>query len=299
MEFSLFPNLVGDIIMTEKKLLNLYMALGGKIGERIFYSVLRNSLVCVRKVFWDRSSEYKKIRERCKKRKIIFKLMKSSPTSISQLETPYLFICAGFGYIIKKDLLDSFNGRAYNIHPSLLPSYRGRHAIQWSIACGENILGCTVHRLCSQIDTGDIIYQKKIKISIEENLQDISQRLFSLGRELCKRLINDYYYGAIPKGRKQQESLYWRRRKPHDGGINWKDSAFKIINTVRAVNSSYPAFTKKKKGSRVIISKCVVSSTPGLVLRAYPKEKEYIVATSDGIVMIQTESRLKVGDRLI
>ncbi len=55
--------------------------------------------------------------------------------------------CSGYGKVIERGTLNSFPDRVFNAHPSLLPKYRGRHAIQWAIASGEKELGVTVHRM--------------------------------------------------------------------------------------------------------------------------------------------------------
>ena len=62
--------------------------------------------------------------------------------------------CSGYGGILGEELLRAFPGGCYNAHPSLLPKYRGRHAIQWAIASGERELGVSIHTMTPAIDRG-------------------------------------------------------------------------------------------------------------------------------------------------
>lgn len=69
-------------------------------------------------------------------------------------------LCSGYGQIVSNTTLESFTGGAFKAHPSLLPAYRGRHAIQWAIAEGEREFGVTIHRMTDIIETGEIMLSR-------------------------------------------------------------------------------------------------------------------------------------------
>ena len=76
------------------------------------------------------------------------------------------FIClAGFMKILSKNFIKRFKGKIINIHPSLLPKYKGLNTHERVINNNENISGCSVHYVAAKLDSGKIIMQKKIKIS--------------------------------------------------------------------------------------------------------------------------------------
>ena len=81
------------------------------------------------------------------------------------------FIClAGFMKILSKDFIKKFDGKIINIHPSLLPKYKGLHTHERAIKNKDKFAGCTVHYVTAKLDSGKIIMQKKVKIIAKDNL---------------------------------------------------------------------------------------------------------------------------------
>ena len=88
------------------------------------------------------------------------------------------FIClAGFMKILSSDFIKKFKGKIINIHPSLLPKYKGLNTHSRVIKNKENYTGCTVHFVNSKLDSGKIILQKKIKIKKNENAKNLAKRV--------------------------------------------------------------------------------------------------------------------------
>ena len=91
------------------------------------------------------------------------------------------FIClAGFMKILSKNFIKNFSGKIINIHPSLLPKYKGLNTHARAIKNKEKFSGCTVHFVSSKLDSGKIIMQKKVKISNNDSS-------FSLKRKILKK----------------------------------------------------------------------------------------------------------------
>src|SRR5215475_3274257 len=104
----------------------------------------------------------------------------------AQLESiqPQAIVVVGYGRIIPQWMIDLPPLGNINLHASLLPKYRGAAPIQWAIASGETVTGVTTMRLDQGLDTGDILLQKELGISVEDTAETLSPRLASIGSEL-------------------------------------------------------------------------------------------------------------------
>ena len=97
---------------------------------------------------------------------------------------------SGYGEIVKAPVLSRYARGAFNAHPSLLPSYRGRHAvIQWAIDEGERVLGVTIHRMSSVVDQGDLIMMRSCRFGPELCYSEISETLSRIASEMLVELI--------------------------------------------------------------------------------------------------------------
>ena len=102
------------------------------------------------------------------------------------------FIClAGFMKILSKKFIKNFNGKIINIHPSLLPKYKGLNTHEKVIKNKEKYTGCTVHYVNNKLDSGKIILQKKVKIFKNDNPKSIKRRVLNEEHQT--------YYKAILK----------------------------------------------------------------------------------------------------
>ena len=88
-----------------------------------------------------------------------------------------LICLAGFMKILSKNFIKKFNGKILNIHPSLLPKYKGLNTHERVILNNEKYSGCTVHIVNERLDSGKIILQKKVKISKKDNSETLSKKI--------------------------------------------------------------------------------------------------------------------------
>ena len=88
-----------------------------------------------------------------------------------------LICLAGFMKILSINFISNFEGKIINIHPSLLPKYKGLNTHARAIANNEKFSGCTVHYVNSKIDSGRIILQKKVKIYKNDNPKSLAKRI--------------------------------------------------------------------------------------------------------------------------
>jgi phosphoribosylglycinamide formyltransferase 1 len=88
------------------------------------------------------------------------------------------FVClAGFMKILSKDFITKFEGQIINIHPSLLPKYKGLNTHLRAINNKDKFAGCTVHHVTDKLDSGKIILQKKVKISSKDNPTSLAKKV--------------------------------------------------------------------------------------------------------------------------
>ena len=105
-----------------------------------------------------------------------------------------LICLAGFMKILSKSFIQRFNGKILNIHPSLLPKYKGLDTHARALKNNDKYSGCTVHLVNSKLDSGKIILQKKVKIYKNDNVETLSKRVlkqeYKLYPAAIKKLFN-------------------------------------------------------------------------------------------------------------
>ncbi|MDQ3896549.1 MAG: phosphoribosylglycinamide formyltransferase [Actinomycetota bacterium] len=94
-------------------------------------------------------------------------------------------VMAGFMTILDKPIFDAFDGRVLNTHPSLLPAFRGAHAVDDALAAGVKVTGCTVHVATLEVDSGPILAQEAVPVldgdtpeTLHERIKEVEHRLY-------------------------------------------------------------------------------------------------------------------------
>lgn len=100
-------------------------------------------------------------------------------------------ILAGYMKLIGTEMLNAYNGRILNIHPSLLPKYKGKDAVGQALASEDDITGTTVHYVDSGMDTGEIIEQRQCPIYPTDSKEELEERIKKLEHELYPKVIAD------------------------------------------------------------------------------------------------------------
>jgi len=104
-----------------------------------------------------------------------------------------LICLAGFMKILSKNFIRNFKGKILNIHPSLLPKFKGLNTHERAIKNKEKFSGCTVHYVNSKLDSGKIILQKKVKISKDETPKTLSNKILYQEHKLYPRAIKKIF----------------------------------------------------------------------------------------------------------
>tara|TARA_B100000767_G_scaffold226621_1_gene216327 strand:- start:225 stop:533 length:309 start_codon:yes stop_codon:yes gene_type:complete len=96
---------------------------------------------------------------------------------------------AGFMKILSKNFIKKFNYDIINIHPSLLPKYKGLNTHQRAIANKDNFAGCTVHYVTAKLDSGKIIMQKKVKVAAKDSSISLAKKVLKQEHKLYPAAI--------------------------------------------------------------------------------------------------------------
>tara|TARA_B100000780_G_scaffold166311_1_gene116381 strand:- start:181 stop:1110 length:930 start_codon:yes stop_codon:yes gene_type:complete len=226
----------------------------------------------------------------------------SSPSRISKVIIddikelkPDIIISAYYRKIFPKELINIAKLGIVNIHPSLLPNYRGPVPTAWAILNGENEFGITIHQVDSGIDTGDILVQKKYNISEKETGYDLYLRAMDLGAKLFIENFDDIVSGIIKPKIQQSGGSYFGKLK-NRLLLNWKDSGKNIMNQVRVRAKPYNPIETILENKYFFINKVSILNNssikvqvPGKILKVN-KDDTFIVSCADGAVHIEEYS---------
>lgn len=112
--------------------------------------------------------------------------------ALKEHEIDYVYL-AGWMHIVGRTLLDEYQGKIVNVHPSLLPSFKGLNGIQQAMDYGVKVTGVTTHFIDETIDGGRIIAQKCIEINEDDTFDDIDNRLFKVTTLITLETINKIF----------------------------------------------------------------------------------------------------------
>lgn len=158
-----------------------------------------------------------------------------------------VFVVAAFGQILSQEILDMPRFGCVNIHASLLPKYRGAAPIQWSILDGESETGVTIMQMNAGLDTGDMLYVKKLSIEPTDTGESLFDKLAILGAEAIVEALPKLEAGELtPVPQDDSLSTYAKMLKKDMGHIDWTWDAAKIERYVRGLNSWPSAYTYYK-----------------------------------------------------
>jgi len=145
-------------------------------------------------------------------------------------ENPDILIVTAFGMIVTKPTLEAARLGAINVHPSLLPKYRGPAPIVGPILAGDTETGTTIMLMSEGMDEGDILVQEKYSLNGKEDAESLIKILAALSVKLLIKTIPPYLAGEIkPKSQNNAEATYTKMVKKEDGQINWTTDTAKII----------------------------------------------------------------------
>ena len=205
---------------------------------------------------------------------------------------PDLLVVVAFSILPRKILRIPTLG-SINLHPSLLPAYRGAAPIVWAIANGESITGLTTFLLNANIDSGNILLQNEVPISPEETTGQLEKRLSSLGAKLVIETIDGLEDEKLdPKPQSKTGISYAPKLTKDDGRIDWTQPASTIHNRIRAFNPFPGAYTEHNyERLRIHRSLCVENQyeEPGQIIEATPGGRLLVACGQNSISLLELQ----------
>lgn len=177
----------------------------------------------------------------------------SDQNFIEQLKLllPDLIVVAAYGKIIPKNILDIPKFGSLNVHPSLLPKYRGASPTQAALLNGETETGVTIMLMDEKVDHGPVIADCGLQITDFDTYETLSKKLAEVGAELLIRTIPNYTAGKIkPVEQDHNKATYYKMIKKSDGEIDWQKSATEIYNQWRAFYPWPGVFAQQKTNNK-------------------------------------------------
>ena len=163
---------------------------------------------------------------------------------------PDLIVVAAYGKILPNQIINLPEHGCVNVHPSLLPKYRGASPIQSALLNGEKKTGTTFILMDEGMDTGDIIYQEEVIVKENEGYNSLAVRLANLSALKLGEIIPDYIKGNMTLTvQSDDEATYCHKITKENGRIDWSQSAEQISNQIRAYDNwpgTYTLFKSKK-----------------------------------------------------
>ncbi len=171
---------------------------------------------------------------------VLVKKRVDNPTVSKKIKAinPEIIFCIGGTQIIPKEILKIPKLGCLNIHPALLPKYRGRYSTVHAVFNGEKYTGATLHWMDEGMDSGPIIMQKQIKINEDDTGQTLYEKVLTFtGTELFKKFLTLWLSGKKIPSRPQDEkkAIYFPKGLPNNGQIDWTWDGKKIRNFIRAM----------------------------------------------------------------
>ena len=223
---------------------------------------------------------------------------------------PDLVVVVSYGVILPKSFLNIPKLGCVNVHPSLLPKYRGPAPIQWAVLNGDKTTGVTIMYLDEGMDSGDIIKQKEVEIGENETTGELWNRLSSLGSELLLECVNNIDKGIIERTPQPKEYTLAPMLDKSMSKIEWQEkTTVQIQNLVRGLNPFMGTYSnlngKKIKFWKVIPidnNELQKDVAPGTVILSDAKIGLYI-KTIDGIISVleiqgENSKRMNISDFL-
>jgi phosphoribosylglycinamide formyltransferase-1 len=133
--------------------------------------------------------------------------------AVLQAEAPGLVVLAGYMRIVGQAVLDAFPGRIVNIHPALLPAFKGLRAVQQAVDAGAAEAGCTTHLVTGDLDGGPILVQAGLRVRPGETVESLQRRILALEHLVLPRTVQLFAEGRVGAGGRIAPGPSWKDRQ--------------------------------------------------------------------------------------
>ena len=206
---------------------------------------------------------------------------------------PDLFVVVAFS-ILPAGLLGIPRLGSVNLHPSLLPQYRGAAPIVWALFDGVSETGVTTFLLNQRVDAGDIVIQETVSVGVEETAGELEGRLSRHGAQLVVRSLDGLADGSVvPTPQPRTSTTHAPKLTKEDGRLDWNWDAERLRNRIRGANPMPGAFTDWREGTlKIHRARTVLDSTsgePGTVVTADVRKGLIIATGTDALQLLEVQ----------
>jgi methionyl-tRNA formyltransferase len=212
--------------------------------------------------------------------------------------SPEVMVAVAYGQILRRDFLAIAPRGVLNVHPSLLPKYRGASPIQSAILAGDEATGVTIMLMDEGMDSGPILAQESVEIADSDTGGSLSATLSHLGGRLLGDTLPGWLDGTIAARPQNEEAATTTRLlKKEDGRIDWRQPAEQIWRQVRAYDPWPGSFTtfggERLNILRVHALKDGGAAGPGVVVEVGGADGEpgLAVGTGGGLLVLEEVQR--------
>ncbi len=173
--------------------------------------------------------------------------LRENPEIIKKIKemNPDIICVVAYGRILPKEILEIPKYGCINVHPSLLPKYRGPAPIQWAILNGDKNTGVTTMYLNEEMDAGDIILKQEVAIDENETSGELWDRLSKIGAKLLTETLKQIKNGTAPREKQGDKFSIAPMLNKEMAKIDWENKTAKEIkNLVRGLNPIMGAYSK-------------------------------------------------------
>ncbi len=210
---------------------------------------------------------------------------------------PDLLVSVAYGRIFGPRFMELFPRGGINLHPSLLPRFRGPSPLQAAILAGDTETGVTIQKIAPELDSGAILAQERVSIDRSTTVEDLHDRLGALGAALLVDVVRRYAAGtAEAREQDHQAATFCGKISKEDGRIGWNETAEELDRMVRAftpwpgVRCAWGASTLHITAASVVAEDGDEStgsaSPPGTVV-GVDNRRGILIQTVDGLLAVR------------
>jgi methionyl-tRNA formyltransferase len=213
---------------------------------------------------------------------------------------PDLFLSSGYGRILSEPTLTIPSIGAINVHPSLLPRFRGRDAVRWALYEGASEVGVTIHEMTLPVDSGPVLIQKRLQLDERADADEIYARLAELVPTLLEEVLSEIRESGIVAGTTQPRSGESQRDFPwHELerlALDWTEPADELVRRAAV----FPNHCHARVGPWGLYFRGVerISRPPGTIVRRRLRTLD-VVAGDEGTVRLHLERPLRAWAKLV
>jgi methionyl-tRNA formyltransferase len=212
------------------------------------------------------------------------------PRNIERIQSynPDIIFIFGWSQLIGQDVINIPPQGCIGTHPALLPQNRGRHPIVWALVEGLIETGLTFFYIDEGTDSGDILWQKAIPITLEDDATTLYQKVKECASKSIAKVLPLLEKNQAPRTPlDHSKATYWRKRTEKDGEIDWTSGTMTAYNLIRALTHPYIGAHTYHKNSEIKIWKAqFLTGSPAL--SPHPSPGQIIDISAEGHLIVKT-----------